>query len=648
MTDFSFVGKTAYTAPSGASANFSFAPPASESAVDLLFESTPLATGDLVFGDVGFVAPDRTGTIDGAFPPLTASIQVVPIVEATIAGTFAPLTCTTSASYSSNTDRPIWSEVTSEYVAATPLAVATRFAHQECSNAPAGWTTFWQETLRVLTPIEHVLPGDLVRQRASATAAHENAMSRVLPLLTLHQQAARAGTSTAAPSQNATHCPASVAALHAETTHLHALRTASWQEAQRWRLHRGGSARDGVDIVALTWHPYQEGVPPPPGIYVAPTPPGPPIGCYTPSPNLLFSWPAGYGKHFIFVCGDYEPPPEGEVVVPVRKVYFMANNLALYRVSDNALVPALSVSLSLDVDSWSWGFSAQLPGAAQSLVEPVSDPVELRVSLNGTDFRVIAESVTRERVFGQTTIRVSGRGRNAALDAPYAAQQVFSGYGALTANQLMEQVLTLNGIPLGWGITFELDDWNVPAGVFNHQGTYITALKAIAEAAGGYLLPHASNQSFTVKHLYPTLPWDWGTVTPNYTLPADVVTRESLEWVEKPSYNRVYVSGQDQGRLGRVTRSGTAGDVLAPMVVDQLITSVVASRQRGEAILADTGKQIKVGLRLPVLTETGVIRPGHFVRYVDGGTTRTGLVRGVSVDSDGVEAWQRLEVETHG
>jgi hypothetical protein len=47
-----------------------------------------------------------------------------------------------------------------------------------------------------------------------------------------------------------------------------------------------------------------------------------------------------------------------------------------------------------------------------------------------------------------------------------------------------------------------------------------------------------------------------------------------------------------------------------------------------------------------VLPETGVIRPGAFVRYVDGGTTRLGLVRSVAVDAALPEVWQSIKVET--
>ena len=47
--------------------------------------------------------------------------------------------------------------------------------------------------------------------------------------------------------------------------------------------------------------------------------------------------------------------------------------------------------------------------------------------------------------------------------------------------------------------------------------------------------------------------------------------------------------------LAQVTRAGTAGDVLAPMVVDALITQAAAAGQRNIAVLADIGRQIDNG-----------------------------------------------------
>ena len=103
--------------------------------------------------------------------------------------------------------------------------------------------------------------------------------------------------------------------------------------------------------------------------------------------------------------------------------------------------------------------------------------------------------------------------------------------------------------------------------------------------------------------------------------------------------------------LGQVTRTGTAGDILAPMVVDPLITGAAVARQRGIAVLSDTGRQIDLSLRLPVLAETGIIEPGAFVEYQDGSQgqpiRRLGLVRSTRVEAGWPQVWQTLGVETH-
>jgi hypothetical protein len=211
----------------------------------------------------------------------------------------------------------------------------------------------------------------------------------------------------------------------------------------------------------------------------------------------------------------------------------------------------------------------------------------------------------------------------------------------------MDDVLTIYGASRGWNLDWGLTAWNVPAGVFSHQGTWIESLSVIAGAAGGYLLPHPRDQTIRVRHRFPVAPWEWATVTPNFVLPVDVVEKESLRWLEKPSYNRVFVSGQEAGVLAQVTRSGTAGDLLAPMVVDALITEAAVARQRGLAVLSDTGQQIEVSLNLPVLLDTGIIEPGAFVQYRDAGADRIGLVRSTQVQAGFPEVWQTLGVQTY-
>lgn len=357
--------------------------------------------------------------------------------------------------------------------------------------------------------------------------------------------------------------------------------------------------------------------------------------------QLLFQRASGNAPlNFLFSC--WRP---ALVVVPVRKVYMVTNTLNLIRVSDGATIPCDGMTLDLDVDSWAWGFSASVPGDALSLVAPPGPglPIELQASVNGLDVRVLVESIDSDRAFGRHTARISGRGKTALLDAPYASEQVFSSGSALTSQQLLDAAL-----PFGWTVDWDMDPWLVPANVWSYQGTTLGAARTIAAAGGGFLLPDPVAQAMTVVSRYPTAPWDWASLTVDYSLPSAVTQREGISWVDFPSYNRVYVSGTTTGGVnGRITRDGSAGDILAPMVSDQLITHLDAATQRGRTILSKTGRIATVRLRLPVLPITGVIQPGKFVDYVDGPSTRRGLVRAVSVSAAMPEVWQTLTVETH-
>lgn len=366
-------------------------------------------------------------------------------------------------------------------------------------------------------------------------------------------------------------------------------------------------------------------------------------------PWTRFSRPmdAGWG---VIIPVTPPGPDDPAVIVPLRKVYMVFNEVSLHRVDGNIALPNGSFTLSLDADSWAWGFSATLPGHVLPDLEPAGSgaPVELEAIVNGTAFRVLVESISRERTFGKNDIRVQGRGKTALLDSPYAPARNFGNTSDRMAQQLMLDALSVNGVPMDWALTWGLSDWLVPAGVFAHQGSYISALNAIAQAAGGYIQPHASLPSLDVLARYPVAPWNWAAeVTPDFELPADVTTREGIEWVERARYNRVFVSGQQSGVLGQVTRAGTAGDLLAPMVTDALITSAAAARQRGIGVLSNTGRQANISLRLPVLPETGVITPGKFVRYVDAGVSRLGIVRSVSLDAGFPNVFQSIGVETH-
>lgn len=647
--------------------------------VDLLFNQPTATDANLVFG-ANYIAPRDDVTVRATLPLPVVTIKFIPPARAELLAELPGLTVqslvlrpsvplnvgtgsgaslpgvvfTGEVRYASHTERPTVGQTSHHWQMAQQTEDGADQGQQDAAATPAGWETFWRRTLALPHGIAHRLPPILASLPAQRRTGQQQAKRFHDLTWFAHQDGTHLELARLGLFQNAVRLRDATRFRHQDGDRTkRAGRVSFWQVA-RLLTQGQGSDYQSASAARKGWRGrYQDAVPPPPGIsvWVVPQPPTP-QPCYMPSTHLQFAALAPADSHLLFVCENHidPPPPDGEpVVVPVRRVYFVINNVTLHRLPDGLPVPVFSLSLSLDSASWTWGFDAQLPAKAEALVAPgnASGPVELVASVNGTAFRVIAENISRERIFGDASIRISGRGRNAVLAAPYAPVMTFSNAETRTARQLMEDVLTLNGISLGWTVDWSLTDWNVPAGVFARQGTWIEALSSIASAVGGYLIPHPSDQSIRVRHRYPVAPWEWGAVSPDFVLPVDAVARESLRWVEKPAYNRVFVSGQDVGVLGQVTRAGTAGDVLAPMVVDSLITEAAAARQRGIAVLADTGQQIEVNLRLPVLAETGIIQPGAFVEYQDGSVTRLGLVRSTQVEAGMPEVWQTLGVQSH-
>jgi len=246
---------------------------------------------------------------------------------------------------------------------------------------------------------------------------------------------------------------------------------------------------------------------------------------------------------------------------------------------------------------------------------------------------------------------VRGRSRVAYLAEPYAPKRSFTPSVPFTARQLAENELTRPALVTGFSLDWRLPDWLVPPGSWSVQSlTPMGVIGRIVEAVGGYVNAHPRFKTLIAQSRYPTLPWEWSTTAPDRTLPLDVVKTLNLRWQEKPAFNAVYVSGERVGVTAQVLRAGTAGDLLAPMVVDALITHADAARERGRAVLADTGKQALVTLELPLLPAIGLLDPGLLIAVGDGNSPWRGLVRATRIAATWTESLairQTIEAERH-
>lgn len=620
----------------------------------------PLA---LRFGATGGLAPGEVAArLHGRITRgLHGHVGAAILVQASAHGRITGLRGHVGAAWDSNTDRPErvpvaahWQHSQGRAAATTDAwqrAKATGVAHsdrwQPARHAAAVSADHWQATQRrVAGTQDRWQPAQ--GRAAVTTDAYQQALRYVANRIDHFQDARPQGVQHAHAYQQALRYVASGIGHFQDA---HAAHAASASRFHQRALHRLAQGTDR----------YQDARRPPPGTTPRPgQPPAQPI-CYDPAAPLHLRFidlahPAG-PLHLRFAChrwtggGDVDPPPATVIVLP-RRSYLVINSIELRRADDlsGPPLPSEAFGMTLDADSWTWSWSATFGRAARDAVAPGPDgaPVEIEARVNGQPFRLQAERIGRSVRFPERLVKVSGRGKAALLDAPHAAVQSFGNTAARSAHQLMQDVLTINGVGIGWTVDWGLTDWPVPAGVWTHQGTWASALNDIAGAAGGYVQPHDTAATLRVLPRWPKPWWEWASATPDIELPAGIAEVEETEWIDKPAYDRVIVHGALGGVRGNFKRAGTAGEVLRPMVVHPLITHADVVRQRAIAELSDSGRLINQTLTLMVLPETGVIKPGTLLRYTDDdGAPRLGLVRSTGINWSFPVLTQTIGVEGH-
>lgn len=625
---------------------------------DLLFGQLPNPPGgpvEIVFGDDSGLPPGAvellaSGTITGLRGHIVARV----VVKLRAAGSITGLRGRLGVRYDVNVERPVASTVRSGWQEAQPLRVSTQVRYEQARPVHAPVQVAWQDG-RSLGAV-HQSRWQQAQPLQALVRQYLQQAQRVgsAPTLQRFEDAARLRSIVLQRMQQALPVAAPPTAQRFEdATRLRNLVRSSFEQGQRLQAAVSDSFGRAMPLSRVIAVRYEEARKPPPGISKPVQPPAV-DPCYVPSlpAHLVFDELAdsSHPVNLVFVCERHGPGPQpGQIiVVPVRRTYIVINSITLHRVDTGAELHAYSFSMSLDYQSWTWSWNASLHSDAAPHLgrDSAGDPPELAVFVNGVEFRLRLERKTRDRRFSPTRWAVSGRGKASVLGSDDAPRQSFRNTADRTAQQLMADVLTVNGVPMGWTIDWGLDDWLVPAGAWAMQGNYIDAINDIAGAAGGYVQPHNTAATLRVLPRYPLAPWEWGSVTSYVQIPDDAAEVEGTEYIDKPAYNRVFVGGIGAGVFGPFTRAGTAGNVIAPPVNHALITHPDVHRQRGIAELSDTGRQEIITLNMQVLPESGVIVPGQFVRY-QGEATVMGIVRSTSIDWSRPRLRQTLEVETH-
>lgn len=329
---------------------------------------------------------------------------------------------------------------------------------------------------------------------------------------------------------------------------------------------------------------------------------------------------------------------QAQIVIPTRRVYLVSNTASIVRVRDGVDILTTSLSIELDTDSWAWQFTAQIPRIAAAAM---TDDEEVSIHVNGQQWDCVCDGWQSSESFGRQSATLTGRSRTAYLSPTHVLAQAVSESALATMAQLAEALL-----PFGWTLNWQAPDWLVPAGFFSLDNqTPIEAIKYLAEAAGGFVLPHQRNRHLVIKPRYPTVPWQLDGALADMAIPRAIITTLGSDFQPGQAANGVWVSGGHQGISARVLRQGTAGEKQAPTITHPLVCDVVAARAQGVVALAKTMPKRLQAIELPLSNDTGLILPGALLA-VDGWR---GFNRSVRVSAElqdrAMKVRQQLSVE---
>lgn len=653
--------------------------------IDLLFSQTPV-TGQpvsLVFGaaaDVVVVAVEFT--LDGQLPKpaLHGVILGGPVMQISMAGTLAqppltaafdlryvaaislygllpdtPLTAAFDAQYLTNTARPTVGQVAAVAQVARQIESGLQHFEQQTTRTNAGVQAGFTDAIGVDDSTWVAFEEAHRTQQGRATAFQDAARLDAVRAHTKWQDGLRDRREQRTGTfQDGMRAPTSrihgrfQEGVRDRRTPVSNRSQAAVPRSLGYQGHAGAAVPKRLDRLSK----FQEGRRPPAGIAAVIV--VPPVVTYRPGSDLVF-FDATNGT-LIFIRDDYVEPatPGATLYILPARFYMTTHNVFAQRLPDLADIPIYDPVVAADEGSYCWTLQASGPSSLFELLASVDGlPVQLRVTMDGIPWVFSIDTMKRSQVFGKTGVSITGRSVTALIGAPYlrAITRDNTG-GSMLAQQLALSALQYTGVDLDWGLT----DWMVPAGAWSHQGTPLDAVQAIAQAAGGYLQSHRSEPTLLTRHPYsqragdnPGAPWGWMTGPADVELAPDAIITDGTERKDGPDINAIYVSGTTQGVLGLVKRTGTAGDKLAAMVTDALITDAIAARQRGLSVLGSAGSKYNVVLELPVLTglgQPGVLNVGQLVQ-INAATPWRGRVRAVSVASKRPTLRQTVTLERH-
>ena len=215
-------------------------------------------------------------------------------------------------------------------------------------------------------------------------------------------------------------------------------------------------------------------------------------------------------------------------------------NATLKRLDTDEFIDFYSISISGDEDSWLWSFNVEIEDLAiwQVLQADNDLPMVLEASVNGHEFRFIAEGRSKSRRRGKASYSITGRSPTVVLGDRYS-EQITKTWADTTAKTVAVELCSGKGIALDW----QTVDWPLASGKLAVKNKRpIDVIRMLANAVGA-IIQSTPGGDLVVRPRHPVSPTKYSEVVPDQIITdADDIFDISESWEHRPGYNSVDIT----------------------------------------------------------------------------------------------------------
>ena len=331
--------------------------------------------------------------------------------------------------------------------------------------------------------------------------------------------------------------------------------------------------------------------------------------------------------------------------IPNKKGWYILNTLKVTRLDNGVDITVYNGSYSTDRSRWCWSYSLTVPDSEITKLEPLnSQPVILKIVVNGAEHYMLLENRSRSRSFANITWNLSGRSQTALLDAPYSAVRSFLQENERTSVQLVQAEIDRSSSQpnLNWKLIDDLG-WIVANESLSYSNlSPIAAIKTVVESGGGFIYSEKGSNTLSIKPLYKKTFWD-SLIFADYDqlIPESIVTSLATDFELYPHYNAITLTNDRHALQAQVKRTVSAGDVLLPSENSPLFNHVSMGAY-AKSKLAKAGMVETHSLVMPFNSETGEWAPGDILAF---SAEWRGIVDSVNVSFTHAKVTQTVTVE---